>query len=208
MNPGELWSDVFSNSTPGGLDEQFARLGKEFHNFYRALEGQKEIRFQYTADQQRAFNDQFRELAQLYTKLFGEDYLASVRRLGLIHFRLGMVLSVLRLMETGQIPKALVCQERDFKTASLLIDTLIRHTALVYSELPSEPKLKPRQQKQEKFYKSLPQEFTHADYKRISEALNVKAKTAERWVAKWVEEGKLLYPERNLYKKPLGEMRK
>jgi len=49
--------------------------------------------------------------------LRGTDYLATVRRLGLITFRIAMILTTLRIMETGEIHSPMICNDTDFNTA-------------------------------------------------------------------------------------------
>jgi hypothetical protein len=56
------------------------------------------LRFCLTAKQQQAFNAHFSQAQNQYLYLCGVDYLAIVRRLGLITFRVAMIL----IMDTGQ----------------------------------------------------------------------------------------------------------
>jgi hypothetical protein len=62
------------------------------------------IRFALTTVQQQTFNTYFAQIQNQYLYLCGIDYIATIRRLGLITFRIAMILTTLRIMETGEIP--------------------------------------------------------------------------------------------------------
>lgn len=102
MNMQPIWSNVFESNTPTGLDDYFYELGKEYFGFYEALKSSADIQFLLTKDQQEAFNTFFNSCFQHYFNLKGEEYIGTVRRLGLITFRMAMILSVLRLMDSGE----------------------------------------------------------------------------------------------------------
>ncbi len=98
---------------------------------------QPELEFALTPGQQSAFHDYYRSTPEQYYYLFGEDIIGSVRRLGLITFRLAMVLSALRLHDTGEVVTTLICDDEDFQSAMAIARALIRHTVRVYRELSS-----------------------------------------------------------------------
>ena len=66
----------------------------------------------------------------------GEYIIASVRRLGLSAFRIILILSALRILETGEIPTKLICTDEDFSTALTICNTLMGHTGKIFSTLP------------------------------------------------------------------------
>lgn len=61
----------------------------------------------------------------------GEYIIASVRRLGFSAFRI--ILSALRILETGEIPTKLTCTDEDFTTALTICSTLMVHTGKVFN---------------------------------------------------------------------------
>ncbi|HNX89987.1 MAG TPA: DUF3987 domain-containing protein, partial [Paludibacteraceae bacterium] len=94
MNVRPVWNDVFANSSDQTLDSYFNHLGMQFFDLYKHLEYQSEpIRFCLTSGQQQAFNAYFAQTQNQYLCLYGADYLATVRRLGLITFRMAMILT-------------------------------------------------------------------------------------------------------------------
>src|SRR5574344_3159111 len=106
----------------------------QFFDLYKHLEYQSEpIRFCLTSGQQQAFNAYFAQTQNQYLCLYGADYLATVRRLGLITFRMAMILTALRIMDDGDIHSPLVCRDNDFNTALSMVKILCNniHSPLV-----------------------------------------------------------------------------
>ena len=160
MNVRPVWNDVFANSSDQTLDSYFNHLGMQFFDLYKHLEYQSEpIRFCLTSGQQQAFNAYFAQTQNQYLCLYGADYLATVRRLGLITFRMAMILTALRIMDDGDIHSPLVCRDNDFNTALSMVKILVQHAAQVFQQLPSEAvTTTPKNQKQQ-FLDELPKEF-------------------------------------------------
>jgi hypothetical protein len=98
----------------------------------------KPIRSCLTSVQQKAFNAYFAQTQNQYLCLYGGDYLATVRRLGLITFRMAMILTALRIMDNGNISSPLVCRDNDFNTALSMVKILVQHAAQVFQQLPSD----------------------------------------------------------------------
>jgi hypothetical protein len=99
MNVHLQWIDVFAQNDES-LDIRFDRLGEQFFDFYQLFSQIENIRFSLSKQQQTAFNQYFDQAQQQYCELLGTDYIGTIRRLGLITFRITMVLTVLRLMGT------------------------------------------------------------------------------------------------------------
>lgn len=53
------WLDVFARIDGSTLDEIFDDIGWSFAHVYQDLEGMPEMEFQFTLDQQHAFNDYY-----------------------------------------------------------------------------------------------------------------------------------------------------
>lgn len=102
LNVDLQWHDVFANANDTPVDDFFRQLGKDFYSIHQALLTLHPLSFFVTKPQQQQFHDMFQEIQDSYIKLFGYDFLASVRRLGLITFRIAMILTVLRIYEFGE----------------------------------------------------------------------------------------------------------
>ena len=72
-------------------------------DFYDCLLQENSMRFRLSAEQSKRFNAHFEQMQQRMYAVFKDDILASVRRLGLICFRIAMIISALRIKETGDL---------------------------------------------------------------------------------------------------------
>ncbi|MCQ2075113.1 MAG: DUF3987 domain-containing protein [Bacteroidaceae bacterium] len=135
LDTGVYWKDVFAASDRPSLNRRFAWLGERFAVFYRQLEECGPMEFKLTYGQAQRFNIHFSGAQMDFNLLYGDGIIASVRRLGLICYRIAMILSVVRMMEDG-IPRGLVvCRDVDFETAMTITQVLESHTAQIYEEL-------------------------------------------------------------------------
>jgi hypothetical protein len=203
MNVRPVWNDVFANSSDQTLDSYFNHLGMQFFDLYKHLEYQSEpIRFCLTSGQQQAFNAYFAQTQNQYLCLYGADYLATVRRLGLITFRIAMILTALRIMDDGDIHSPLVCRDNDFNTALSMVKILVQHAAQVFQQLPSEAvTTAPKNQKQQ-FLDELPKEFCRKDYLTVANKLGIPDKTAEKHIKRFSVNGLIIHFAHDKYKKP------
>ena len=96
-----VWNNVFANSGNETLEDYFQTLGREYQDFFNILKECKDITFYFTAEQEADFNATFDQWQQEYVEACGEEFVATVRRLGVIMFRIAMCLSALRIMEDG-----------------------------------------------------------------------------------------------------------
>ena len=203
MNILPVWKDVFAGDDSQTLDDYFRHLGNRFFDFYTTMQHQPEpLRFCLTAKQQQTFNAYFSQAQNQYLYLCGVDYLATVRRLGLITFRIAMILTALRIMQTGEINNPLICTDTDFHTALELVKILIQHAASVYNALPAETATPKQPNQKQQFLEALPPEFSRRDYLTAAQSLNIQDKTAERHIAKFVQSGLLNHFAHDKYKKP------
>jgi hypothetical protein len=202
MNILPMWKDVFAGDNSQTLDDYFRHLGNQFFDFYKTLQCQSEpLRFCLTAKQQQAFNAYFSQAQNQYLYLCGVDYLATVRRLGLITFRVAMILTALRIMDTGHIATPLICEDTDFNTALELVKILIQHAAKIYEDLPAETATPKQPNQKQLFLETLPPEFSRQKYLTVAKSLNIQDKTAEKHIWKFKESGLINHFAHDKYRK-------
>jgi len=202
MNILPVWKDVFSGDDSQTLDDYFRYLGSQFFDFYKILQLQTEpLRFCLTATQQQAFNAHFTQAQNQYLYLCGIDYLATVRRLGLITFRVAMILTTLRIMETGHIESPMICSDTDFNTALELVKILIQHAARIYELLPAETEKPKQPNPKQQFLETLPPEFSRQDYLTIAKQLGITDKIAEKQIEKYVQNDLIKRISHGIYRK-------
>jgi hypothetical protein len=188
LNLQPAWKDMFAPSIEG-MEEYFDSLGQEFFSFYKALKEHPAIGFSLTPGQHEQFNAFFIQIQEKYLALQGTDFMATIRRFGLIAFRMAMILTSLRLMETGNFSQKQVCSDSDFQTVLSMIRVLVRHSSHVFSELTGEAKLSRPKDKKEQFLDMLPGKFTFQDFIAFAKGLSINERTAKRHIAVFCEKG-------------------
>lgn len=124
-----------------------------------------------------------------FVKSQGLDYIGTVRRLGLVTFRIAMILTALRIKENGQLTGKIECSDTDFKTAITMVEVFVEHSAKVFSELDGESKPTKLKNKKQNFMEALPETFNRKIYLEIAESLSVNPKTAEGYIASFIKSG-------------------
>lgn len=200
------WRSVLRNQSKVSLDSKFEELGEDFLKFYDDLCKLPTIHFSVTDEQNDAFDGYFSELMHDYHRIFQDDILGSVFRLGLICYRIAMVLTALRMKETGEFPEELVCSDEDFNTALTISRVLAVHMAKIFDELSSTDGSRSaavaKTAKHKLFYAALPDVFDRQDYLEAAQRTGVPPSTAEKWVRAFCEEdGPLERVEHGRYRK-------
>ncbi len=209
-----VWHDMFVSKDNTTADEKFERIGRDFCTLLKKLPDGP-IQFTLSSAQGVQFNDFFRDTQSRYAAIFGEEIVATVRRLGLIMFRIAMILTVLRHIE--EVPakrkkslKKMVCTDVDYDTALAVIQVLLQHSAAVFQTLPRRTDhaaaLKGRRQLsdavRQKFLAALPDTFDRPTYIQVAASLNIIERTAERYVSDLCKSGHLKHPSNGQYTKP------
>lgn len=201
-----VWRSVLANQSKETLDDTFEELGERFTEFYDILRAQPPIQFSVTEAQGVQFDAFFSELMYEYQRIFKDDILGSVFRLGLICYRICMVLSAVRIMDTGDYGSSIVCSDQDFETALTISRTLAVHMAKIYDELCSadfsRTAIVAKSAKRQRFLAALPDEFDRQGYLAAAEKVGVPPDTADKWVRAFcAPDGPLEKVDHGQYKK-------
>ena len=153
------------------------------------------VSFKLTEEQGQQFTEQFNAMLSRNKLLLGRDFDANIKRLGLITFRIAMILSALRILEEGELTNPMICSDLDLQTAMTIAATLEKHAIAVFQNLPNNGlkgiKLK--------FFEKLPPQFDRQGYLKVAEELKIHPKTAEKYIGQF--KSKLLHHEHNQYTK-------
>lgn len=191
------FKNPFKSYRPVNYLNFFMEKGNQILDLYNQLNRlQNPISFELTEDQGNEFTEVFKEMLSRNKLLLGRDFEANVKRLGLITFRIAMIFTALRILENGDLSNPLICSNTDFKSALKLAVTLEKHAIAVYQNLPSN-ELKGIKQK---FFEALPDQFDRQTYLRIAEDMDIKPKTAEKYIT-LLRKANLLNHEHNAYLK-------
>lgn len=204
--PGSTkWRNVFANKSKNGLNEYYDTLGKQFYELYKTLKSNQPIKFSYTETQEEEFLKFFQNLNLYYLNINPLDYDATVKRLGIIAFRISMIFTIVRTLETGDISAELYCSDEDFQSTLTIVKALIKHSSKVYSSLPVDNTTVKYKNKKEQFIESLPLRFTTQKYYEIAINYNITKKTAERYITKLSKDGFIVRESQGNYYNPSKE---
>ena len=200
MNLRPIWKDVFAGDDEQPLEHKFDVYGKEFLDFNLFLRQQPvRFRFAFSSSQQKAFNAYFEQTQLQYLELCGDDYVGSIRRLGLIAFRLAMIITALRIIDTGEVSSVLVCNDCDFNTVMEIVKVLVLHAAYIFEQLPKDTATQQPLNHKRQLLDALPAEFDRQTYLAVAKNLNIPDKTAEKQISRFVDAGLLKRPSHGKY---------
>ena len=201
-----VWDDVFADDDLPTLDDYFMDLGKELQDFHATLLAAGPILFKITDEQKPRFNQWFESVQLRYSATYGKGMIPSIRRLGLVTFRIAMVFSLLRLMEDGDFSDTVICRDEDYENALLIAATVLEHIVSVFCTLPKSttPSHVPgaiRTLTKQRFWDALPESFETRGFNALAASQNLPAKTAQKYIAEWCRGGQLLHVAQGKYSK-------
>lgn len=206
MNMKLVWKNVFATQTESGLDVHFNQLGSQLYQLCQNLQAAPEIQFTLTPNQQAKFNQFFEKIQTHYYTIHQDDYLGTVRRLGLTAFRIMMIFSALRILEDGDISSTLTCSDIDFENTLKMITVLVKHSSHVYNQIAQvNHQSKPKKSK-ELFLETLPATFNRKTYVAIAAQLNIPDKSAQRYIKEFVTAGIVQTPAHDSYIYPTSPL--
>jgi hypothetical protein len=181
------WNDVFADATAVSLDEKYADLGRIWYEVYQRISEIEQINFSFTPDHQAQFNAHFAYLHEEYFRRYGEGFLPSVRRMGLIVFKISMSLSLMRCLEYADEKVDFICEDVDFQTALTIGDSLLEHAAKIFATFPATSNKganywQREDAKKNKIYMALPDIFETKDAVKIGAENDVSESTIKRWL--------------------------
>lgn len=209
MNIRMEWDDVFSDADDTTDDHSFELLGLKFQDYYNELKSMQPIRFCFSEPQRRDFNEFFKDIQQNYASMLGIDILGSIRRLGIITFRMAMIFSTLRMCDTRNFSSTLVCSDADYRSAITMANVLLHHTEKVYRSLPCNDKkdltannpIQEATQLKQTFLDNLPNSFDRKQFQEIAQALTIPETTADRFVKNWCQSGIIIHSSHGKYER-------
>ena len=208
INSTSEWLDGFESygeDTP--LEETFDSIGAEFTAFTKRLESIQQIRFSLSLPQIGKFNDFFASEKERMQDFNGDRYSASSHRLAWCFLRIAMVLTALRMMDSGSITETIECSDIDFATTQAIIRVISRHNDYIFNVLDKE---RPEgiavadsysSATRKSILSALPGYFTTTDMKEISQKICKSLRTVRRQIARAIEAGEIQQVKHGEYKK-------
>ncbi|MFY0653867.1 MAG: DUF3987 domain-containing protein [Cyclobacteriaceae bacterium] len=114
---------------------------------------------------------------------------ATIKRSGLISYRIAMILSLLRGFEHHTLEAKLFCNSLDFNISLLLMSELIDHAIKDFNSIQKPGKTP--SSIVEIFFENLPDAFDRPGYLGVAKNCSINHKTAERYIQKFVQSEKV-----------------
>ena len=138
-----------------------------------------------------------------------------VRRLGLIAFRMMMMLTAIRAFDSFQSQTrtpdgsiVLICSEEDFNSVLCICEILLYHSIHIYLKLrlTNNRNVLPEMEtgvnaRRYALYHNLPNEFDKSVYDRIVSEMNENPNTAAKWIDRFIQDGRLKRTSKGNYVK-------
>lgn len=201
LNRKLAWINPFTKSEKP-LNEVYEDLGKESLELYHMMKqlGDRRIQFLLKEEQIGQFNTFFSELLMEQFAMLGDGITSFIFRLGLSTFRIAMVLTLLRRYSDREADKplfadneqAILCGDKDFNIAMTIMNTLVNHTATIYSALAKDDEglakkeLAKLSQPERTLYDALGEEFDSNSIKEAAVRLHMNPDTVRRYVGNYV----------------------
>lgn len=200
------WDEnIFDDDEGEDLETYFLELGEEVTKIREYLEDQSmDIRMKLTQKQKNTFNELFSEKHDDFGEVFGEKGIPTIRRLGVVCFRIMMVLTAVRIYQNGVTTDNVNCSDLDFEIALSLTQTLMSHGGDVLNIMPdnsSESTVSFVSLKQKEFFNALPLRFTPKEYFEIAKKHGITKGTWEHWQRMFKDKNLIVKEDKNTYKK-------
>ena len=195
------WKDVSPKAHKTNLTEYFTILSKEVFKMVQFLQSEETIveLSQANWDKLNSYCD---ESLKDVTTFKSEEAGSIVKRLGLILYRITMLLTAMRKFENGESTRTAICTDEDFNTALTLIKIFLQHSILMFDNLPKQKDIKSftKNDSKLKFIDALPNEFTRKQAVEIGIKQTLSESTVSHWLRTFLEKY-LTQPKAGYYKK-------
>ena len=208
VNATPEWLDGFdSYGSDEPLEETFDALGARFTAFTKQLEEQPKITFRLSLPQMGKFNEFFAAEKDRMQELNGDRYSASSHRLAWCFLRIAMVLTTLRLMDSGAIKETVECSDADFDMTMDIIRVISTHNDYIFNVLDRE---RPEgiavadsysAATRKTILAALPGYFKTDDMKAVAKQVGKTLRTVRRQVARAIQAGEVVQVKHGEYKK-------
>ena len=191
FNAKPEWRRTFTKSISNSKQNQFFKFTQDLCNKFSS---QIEREFNITEEQGEIHYNTFKEILdeKYYSYLGDSDSL--IIRLGLVVYKIAMVLSGIRTDEPQ-----MKCEDRDFETAMKLTQVYLAHGLNVFEKINNRENKLPLNE--ERWMNKLPKEFTTGEAISIAKKLGIKERTVYKKLRDYLDNGLLKKVETGVYRK-------
>ena len=206
LNHRSQWKNVFDSSELS-YRAKYRELSYRLLNLYnRLMLCDTPIEFKLSEAQKEQFNNHFDMIHSCLTD--DENFTASVRRMGVIAYRIAMILSAMHFEETETLPSEIECSENDFQTALTLSESLLEHALAHYQTLPEGViggnYCERKRQQKDTLLQMMPAEFSRKELVSVSQAMNISSRTIENYIREYLDDNEIENISFGVFKKQKG----
>ena len=186
-----VWMPASDTLNGINLTEHFEQLSDKVLNFVEFLEGYESIKFKLTPEQWDKLNVYGDDCLNTLATFVSEDLSSTSKRLGLILYRVAMIITALRYFDNGELSPEYTCTDEDFEIALKLVKVYQEHSVFMFKELPKQATVTDKLLKQ--FFDKLPASFRRKDAVTLADSVfGIKERTADLYLSKlvafkWIE---------------------
>ncbi|MET3539622.1 hypothetical protein ABID22_000323 [Pontibacter aydingkolensis] len=188
------WKRLSDKSQQSRKTEYFINMEEEAFTAIVFAEANPTL-FSLSPEQEQQFDEQYEKWVDETVAVYGDDADMIVYRLGVITFRIAMILTTLRKAEEENKAEEVTCSDIDFKTAMALAGVFREHASFLYSRF-TEGKVIPVQDRGAyKLYELLPPKFQRKEAIAIAEKHKISPSACGNYLKKLIDKKLLKYPD-------------
>jgi hypothetical protein len=186
-----VWVKASDTMNGINLTAHFEQLSDTVLQFVGFLETYEKINFKLSENQWDKLNEFGENCLNSLATFVSEDLSSTSKRLGLILYRVAMVITALRYFDNGEISNEYHCTDEDFELALSLVKVYQDHSVFMFKELPKQATVTDKLLKQ--FFEKLATSFRRKEAITLAVAeLGIKERTADLYLSKlvafkWIE---------------------
>ena len=151
--------------------------------FKRLNEEDRKVKFDISDSQKERFLEVFNSWHNEFFIVHGRGSIASIRRLGLIQFRIAMILSLLRYVQAEKLPNEIICKDVDFENAFQIVEVLKSHSAKIYTQFSKVKDTNGLNGKKYQFLQMVPDRaFSRAEALQLADKIDFPRPTLDRFL--------------------------
>ncbi len=180
-----IWIKAGPTMNGLNLSKYYEDLSYRVSNFVEFLDTQEQTLFHLTPNQWDRLNNYGEDCLNTLSTFISEDLSSTSKRLGLILFRLSMILTALRYFDNAEAAAAFTCSDEDFDIALQMVKVYQEHAVFMFKELPKNGSVTDKAMKS--FFDALPDTFKRKDAVQLADdRFGIKNRSADSYLSKLV----------------------
>ena len=185
LEPNHKFHNVF-DPRKSNYETEFTTLAGKVKTMHTTLNERNEpIKFSLTLEQEERLVELFNKYKEKAINREDPDLNGTVNRLGLITFRIAMILTIIRSVEKGHVYDMTACSDEDFNNALAIVEHLMFYALSVFFRLPKKQVRSPfvdrQQDKTDLIQRAMKMAVEGRSNRAIARELGVTEGTIRNW---------------------------